>query len=277
MTGDSGQETDKKVMEDDGPKTIVPDAGFATTIQESIRVLFARFVSDDGLTVDYDALVASEEYRDYERECLQLPGFDPMTLEFREERLAFWINIYNMAALQVVSTLGGRGRIEDVKTLFEKKACNLGGLDYSLNDIEFGILRGNARLANRAWRYWRTWDAHLRNTIKPPEPRVCFALTRASCSGPPIRFYEPALIEGQLYEAAVGFLRHGGAVIDHEQNILSLSQIFRDYSADFGGGQDVIRFIADHLETEDAAWLRSQAGRMKVKYHGLDPELNASS
>ncbi|MHB9112268.1 MAG: DUF547 domain-containing protein [Thermoleophilia bacterium] len=274
MSIKSGPERDEENTETSGPLEIAPDAGSAAMLQEAIRVLFDRFVSDDGLMVDYDALLTSEEYRTYERASEQLAGFDLLTMELREKRLAFWINFYNMAVLQEVSALEGVSQ-DDLKRLFERKVYNLGGLDYSLKDIEYGILRGNARQPNRAWRYWRNWDRRLRNAIKPPEPRAHFALTRGASSGPALRFYEPALIEGQLYEAALGFVRNGGAVIDREKNLLSLSQIFRDYSADFGGGQGVIRFIADHLESEDAAWVRSQAGRMKIKYHGSAPELDA--
>ena len=252
------------------------DTGPAAKIQEALRPLFDRHVSDDGLTVDYDALLASEEYRTHEQASRRLAGFDPMTLELREERLAFWINLYNIAALQGFGALEAGGEADSMKRLLERDSLNLGGLDYSLNDIEYGILRGNARQPNRAWRYWRIWDRRLRYAIKPPDPRVCFALTRNSGSGPALRFYDDALVEAQLYEAAAGFVSNGGVVIDREQNLLSLSLTFRDCAADFGGGQGVIRFIADHMETEDAAWVRSKAGRMKIKYHGSAPELDAS-
>lgn len=245
---------------------IARDTGPAAMIQEAIRPLFDRFVSDDGLTVVYDALLASEEYRMYEQASRQLTGFDPLTLELREERLAFWINLYNMAALEAFSGVEATSQVDSVKRLLAGNCIKLGGQDFSLNDIEYGILRGNARQQNRAWHYWRRWDGRLRYAIKPPEPRARFALFRASGSGQAPRFYDAAMIEGQLYEAAAGFVRNEGVVIDREQNILSLSQLFRDCSSDFGGGQGVIRFIAEHLDAEDSAWVRSQAGRMKIRY-----------
>ncbi|MBI5869738.1 MAG: DUF547 domain-containing protein [Actinobacteria bacterium] len=271
----SNPERDTESIEIGAPARVTSNDGSGVFIQEVICELFDRFVSDDGMRVNYDGLLASDEFRIYEQASLELAGFDPLTLEPREERLAFWINLYNMAALQAVGSFGGVSGIDGVNGFFERRACNLGGLDYSFNDIEYGILRGNARRPNRAWRYWRNWDRRLQAILKPPEPRVCFTLTRASRSGPALRFYDSALIEGQLYKAVLGFVSNGGVIIDREQDFLSLSQIFRDYSADFGGGQGVIRFIADHLPTEDAAWVRSRAGRMNIKFHSFSPEMNA--
>jgi len=275
MSSPTGPEPDNDSGERSKSEEVKPEAGFAGAIQGSIQGLLDRFVSSDGLAVDYDAFLTSGEYRSYELESRQLTDFNPLSLELREERLAFWINLYNMFVLQAVGTLDGTGSVQEVKGFHERKVCNIGGRYYSLNDIEYGILRGNARQPNRAWRRWRNWDVRLRAAMRPPEPCVCFALTRASRSGPALRFFDASLIEGQLFQAAVGFIANGGVIIDRERNSLSLSQIFRDYSADFGGGQGVIRFIADHLESEDAAVVRSQAGRMRIKYHGFARELNA--
>ncbi|MDO8737209.1 MAG: DUF547 domain-containing protein [Thermoleophilia bacterium] len=259
------------------PPAARPDGGFAGEIQDSIEMLFERFVATDGMAVDYKALHNSAEFRDYELEVRKLADFDPTELELREERLALWINLYNMTVLQKVGTLDAAASVKDVKGFFSRNACSLGGMDYSLDDIEHGILRDNAREPGRPWRKWRSWDARRHSAVYPLEPRVCFALTRASSSGPALRFYDVAGIEGQLYQAAKGFILNGGVTIEIERNTISMSQIFRDYSADFGGGQGVLKFIANHMEPEDAALIRSRAGAMKVKYHTLARELNSAS
>jgi len=111
--------------------------------------------------------------------------------------------------------------------------------------------------------------------VHPPEPRVCFALTCASSSGPALRYFEASSIEGQLYQAAKDFINGGGVLIDSERNLLSLSRQFRDYSADFGGGQEVVRFIADHMQPDDAATVRSLAGRINIRYHSPADKLNS--
>lgn len=248
------------------------DAGPAGEVQEAINGLFCRFVSSDGLIVDYKGLRASRELKEYEQTVRRLADLDPLAPEPREERLAFWINLYNMSVLQAVGMLEGDSAVKDMKDFHERKVCNHGGRDYSLNDIEYGILRGNSRQPNRVWSRWRSWDARLKVAVQPPEPRVCFALARAPGPGPAIRFFKASQIEGQLYQAAVAFINNGGVIIDREGDTLSLSRLFRNYSADFGGGQGVIRFIADHLESDDAALVRSHAGRFRIKYHDLNPE-----
>lgn len=271
MSDLSGPKPDNNSGESNSSFELKSDAGIAHQIQESIHTLFERFVSADGLTLDHKALLASAEYACYEQETQQLADFNPVMLEPREERLAFWVNIYNAAVLTMAGDRGevpvNEARNDEAKELFQRSICTVGGQDYSLNDIEYGILRGNARQPNRAWRHWRYWDPRLRAAVRPSEPRVCFALIRPSRSWPALRFFDASQIEGQLYQAATGFIRNGGVVVDRESNSLSLAHIFRDYSADFGGGQGVIRFVADHLETDDAAAVRSRAGRLKIKYH----------
>jgi len=251
-------------------------ARFALDLQETIRVLFDTYVSPDGMAVDYNALHSSEAYSDYQRQLKELAGFDTTLIETREERLAFWINLYNMTVLQEVGTLDGATTVRGVKGFFSRKVGRAGGLEYSLDDIEFGILRDNARQAGHAWRIWRGWDARRHSAVHPPEPRVCFALTRASSSGPALRYFEAFGIEGQLFQAATDFINGGGILIDSERNLLSLSRLFRDYSADFGGGQEVVRFVADHMQPEDAATVRSLAGSMNIRYHSLADELNSA-
>lgn len=277
MSSPSGPEPDTDSGERNQSEEVKPDAGFAGLIQNAIRRLFNRFVSADGLTVDYDALFSSGEYRSYELESRQLTDFNPLALELREERLAFWINLYNMTGLQAVGTLGGASSVKDVKGFFERKVCNLGGIDYSLDDIEYGILRGNARKSNRVWKQFRKWDPRVRLSLDSPEPRVCFALVRAVRSSPSLRFYQAEQIEGQLHRAAVDFIGNGGVIIDREQGTMSISRIFRIYSRDFGGDQGVMRFIAGHLESpDDAGCLRSRAGKLKVQFQEFSWALNGA-
>lgn len=276
MSSPSGLQPENECGERRITGKVKPEAGVAGVIQDAICALFARFVSFNGLTVGYDALLASSEYRNYELELGQLTDFNPLDLDLREDRLAFWINLYNMTVLRAVGTLEGHGSVRDVNGFFERKVCNLGGFDFSLSDMEYGILRGNARQPKKAWRLWRQWDKRLGMAVQPPEPRVCFVLTRASGPGPALRFFEASKIEGQLHTAATGFINNGGVIIDRERNTLNLSYLFREYSADFGGGQGVIRFIADHLEPDDAALVRSQAGRLKIKYQEPARGQNAS-
>ena len=95
---------------------------------------------------------------------------------------------------------------------------------------------------------------------------------------PASRFYREEKIEGQLHRAAVDYISKGGVLIDREREELSLAHPFRSLSRDFGGGQGVLLFILEHLEDpEDAAWIRSRAGKIKVRFREQALPLPAKS
>ncbi len=220
-----------------------PGEDAATRIQDLIRPVIESFGAAGGR----QPLTASPQYKKYLAAEEELRGFDPVLLESREQRLTFWINIYNVTAI-------------------DRKACDIGGAIYSLDDIEYGILRSNARRPYRPWRHLRIWDRRRRLSPDPPEPRVCFALARPG-SGLSPRFYECGTMESQLHKAAVDFLSSGGVVIDPEKQTILLAPLLRDCAADFGGGQGLMSFIAAHLEsTDDAAFVYSRAGRVDIRF-----------
>ena len=63
----------------------------------------------------------------------------------REEKLAFFINLYNMMALHALVTCGHPAGPLDRKKFFGDFKYVIGGCAYSLSAIENGILRGNQR------------------------------------------------------------------------------------------------------------------------------------
>jgi len=257
------------------PKPIGPD--FAAGFMDHVRTIYDKFVSSDGLAVDYASLSDSDELEDCRIFMQQLAGFDPAWLEESQHLLAFWINLYNFQVVLNVGRLGISKQVQDPGGFFDRVSCRTGGFSWSLNDIEYGILRGNARRSFRIWRQLRRWDQRRRLVLDPPEPRVCFALVPAACSGPPLRFFDSASIQAQLHQAAVDFISHGGVVIDRERDTISLSHLFRAYSRDFGGGQGVIRFIAEHLESpDDATFILTKIGKISVKYQDFDWSLNGT-
>ncbi|MFA5801689.1 MAG: DUF547 domain-containing protein [Thermoleophilia bacterium] len=253
------------------------DTRFAGELLGSIGQLLGRFVSPDGHTVDYPGLEACSDYHDYLEKSLDLARFDPAVLEDREHRLAFWINIYNMTVIDRVVKLSINDSVEDDKGFFSREAFQVGSHKYSLDDIENGILRGNARRQYLPLRQFRIGDARIRFPVKPIHECICFALVRGSKSCPILHFYQAEKIEAQLHAAADGFINGGGAVLNRDARTLSISRLFKRHAADFGGGQGVMKFIVNHFSsTEDAAFLRAHASSLKVDYQNCDWGLNIS-
>ena len=61
----------------------------------------------------------------------------------RNERLAFFINVYNSLTIHAVAALGGPADLLSRLRLYAEASYRIGPYVYSLNDIENGVLRGN--------------------------------------------------------------------------------------------------------------------------------------
>lgn len=228
-----------------------------------------------GLTVDYRGLDACDDYHAYREKSLDLARFDPAVFGSREQKLAFWINIYNMTVIDRLIRCSIDDSVWENKSFFNHEAIQIRNHKYSLDDIEKGILRGNVRTQYRPLRKFRSWDVRNRLIVDPAHECVCFALVQGSKSSPLLHFYQAEKIEAQLYAAAAGFINGGGGVLNREAKTRSISRIFKWHTPDFGGGQGVIKFIANHFSmTEDAAFLRSPAASLKMSYQGYNKDLN---
>jgi hypothetical protein len=162
-------------------------------------------------------------------------------LDTDEKKKAFWINMYNgftQVLLKADSNLyKKRG------AFFRKKAINVGGHFYSLDDIEHGILRRSAV----------KWSGGYLNDIFPGKKekaervkrkdyRIHFALNCGAKSCPPIAFYEPENLNRQLNLAERAYLS-AEVVYDSTSNKLYLPAIMGWFRKDFGGKKGMIKII----------------------------------
>ncbi|MDV2080020.1 DUF547 domain-containing protein [Marinobacter xestospongiae] len=194
--------------------------------------LVEKTLPENGLVsaFDYDAALAGEGLM--ERLSAQeqaLREFNPGELEGREASVAFWINAYNFFMLAqilseqpegalVSSVWDYGGRLNPfVDNVFERQRFNVGGQNYSLNDIEKGILLGQA-YADKGWK----------------DARVHFAVNCASVGCPPLRarVYTADNLETLLAEntrRAFNTGRH----LRVEGDTLYLTELFKWYEDDF--------------------------------------------
>ncbi len=195
----------------------------------------------DGL-VDYKNLVGDKQLDKYLK---QLSETNPDNFS-RNEKLAFWINVYNVFTIQIVrdnypiesiNELSTGGRIIGHllgKTVWDKVFITINNKNYSLNDIEHKILR------------------------KMNEPRIHFAIVCASISCPELlnEAYEADKIDAQLESQAKIFLndesRNQFAI---ENRKASISEIFNWFGEDFGKSDDdiliyVSKFLSISLQTD---------------------------
>lgn len=164
----------------------------------------------------------------------------PATLN-RQEQLAYWINLYNAATLQIMLEHYPVASIRDIDLddsgLFggpwNAKLFEVDGRRLSLNDIEHGILRP----------YWN-------------DPRIHYAVNCASIGCPNLLDapYTGSNVEQQLDAQAHAFINHPRAV-QVDDGSARVSEIFRWYRSDFGGSDASVlahirAFAAPELKTK---------------------------
>jgi hypothetical protein len=189
----------------------------------------------DGM-VDYPAIAADARFATY---LAQLTHVDPNTLPTREDRLAFWINVYNAFAikgiLEGLSPQNVFGRYE----YFIKRTYQVGGAGINLYDLEHAILVKEFK-----------------------EPRIHFAIVCASRSCPKLRSeaYVPAQLNVQLEQNAKDFINDTAKNrFDRACREAMLSKIFDWFGEDFiinsGSLIDYVKkYVADKsLQRELAA------------------------
>lgn len=257
----------------------VPDASISEELYQAVGRLMEEAKYDPvAARLDYGSLTGSEAYRAYTALSAGLKGFDPSRLTLREERLAFWINLYNCLIIHGIIELGVKESVREVSWFFNRIAYNIGGWVFSPDDIEHGILRGNSRHPYGPWKPFRLWDGRRSLVVEPLDPRIHFALVCGASSCPAIGAYNPEMVDEQLTFATLAFINNPAHVsVEPEEGLVRISQIFKWYERDFGGSrQAVLSYVLRFMDpSEKKDWLEAEGEKATVEYLPYQWLLNA--
>ncbi len=213
-------------------------------------------VSIEGVSVsavDYAALAeeAKKQDSDYSALLKDLASFDPEILGDREDKIAFWVNVYNIAAIKTiidhypVDSIRSR-KINWLGLPWNRKVITVGGKEYALCQIENDILL---------------------DTFK--DLRIHFGINCASVSCVNLRTepYRGEILFQQLKDQGREFLadKQKGLRIDREKKIIHLSQVFKFDKKHFdklGGG--ALNFILSFLPPEDRKFVKKE--KLEIEY-----------
>jgi len=257
------------------PSGAAPCERIDIALRKAIADLQAEFFDLDEGKIDYPAMGGTESFNTYVAMTGLLAGFDLTSLQTREERLAFWINLYNTMVVHGVVELGIERSVKEKAGFFDRLKYDVGGHVFSLNDIEHGILRENRRVPYRLRRSFGRDDPRQQFVVSPMDVRIHFALVCGSQSCPPIGFYTAEKIDEQLDLAAQSFINSDEIRIDPPGRTLRVSMIFKWYQRDFGSKDHVIRFITRYLDPgEKRAFVEKHGQKTRVRYRPYDWSLN---
>ena len=167
----------------------------------------------------------------------------------KNEKLAYWINLYNASTVYLVATNYPVKSIKRINTgmPWSKKFVKSGSKTYTLNDIEHKIIRP-----------------------KFNDPRIHAALNCAAKSCPKLlnTAYKAETLDKQLDAQTISWIN------DSEKNIISpsklkLSKLFDWYKSDFDVAGGVVKFVSKYNQSK--VTINSKA---KIVYLEYDWSLN---
>ncbi len=138
------------------------------------------------------------------------------------EKLAYWINVYNAFTIRLVIDHYPLASIQDIGHPWDQKIVRIGEKKYTLNEIENTIIRKQFQ-----------------------EPRVHFALNCASKSCPMLynKAFQAKYLDFQLSKQTGRFLNDPNRNDLSDPKHIVISKIFDWYKSDFSGSGGVVAFI----------------------------------
>jgi hypothetical protein len=207
--------------------------------------------------VDYVAIAKDSNWK---KLVASLAASKPTELSGEPEKRAFWINAYNILAIDLVAGHYPLESIRDIGSLFspvwKKPAGFIDGESYSLDDIEHGIVRPMG------------------------DPRAHAAVICASTSCPALRreAFRAAKLDTQLDDAMQKWMAdpRKGLSIDRARLQITLSKVFDWFAGDFDAVGGVVAFVARYAKEGDRKWLIENTDRASVRYFEYDWRANAA-
>ncbi|ASQ91610.1 glycoside hydrolase family 15 [Prosthecochloris sp. GSB1] len=253
------------------------DRNTGARLKSLLGALQGAFFDTSAGRVDYETMKHSRSFAEYLEIASSLRTFDPASLESDDARKAFWINIYNILIIHGVIEFDIRSSVLEIVNFFGRIVYEIGGLPYSPDDIEHGILRGNRPHPAFLLKPFGAFDKRRRFMVETFDPRIHFALVCASSSCPPIEFYDERHIDRQLDIAARSFINRRGLEIDRERQTVRLSEIFKWYERDFGRDKtEVVGYLLRYLDGDTAGYLRENTHKLIIDYLPYNWNLNST-
>jgi hypothetical protein len=256
----------------------------ATSFHDKCAGILKEFVNVKGM-VDYKGL---RRKRLEQRALLQeFNKLDPNEYESwtNEDKIAFWINAYNLQKLRVVTDNYPIKPSSRILTIFYRGTNSIRHIEEKITGHKFLVMDEEFTFATIEKRFLRS---------EFDDPRIFFAISSACLSSPPLRnepYYGHNLSE-QLDEQTERFLSSPLAFgIDREKRKVYLSALFqsswygREFVKKFAIDRKfkdhpvetraVLNFITNYISKENVTFL--ETGNYTIKYMTYDWTINDGS
>ncbi|KAE8719820.1 Phytosulfokin receptor 1 [Hibiscus syriacus] len=244
----------------------------ADGLAKLMSAILEAYASDDRRHVDYYRIGKSEEFRRYLNLTRDLQRVN-LQLLTPDEKLAFFLNLYNAMVIHAVVTIGHPEGLLDRRAFFNDFQYVIGGYPYSLNIIQNGILRNNRKSPYSLVKPFGNGDRRLQFAPDKVNPLIHFGLCNGTRSSPTVRFFTAQGVEGELRSAAREYFQNGAIEINLDRRIVSLTRIIKWFSADFGAEKDVVKWVMNYVDATKAGLLMhlsADGGPVNIVYQDYD-------
>ncbi|XVE85616.1 hypothetical protein DITRI_Ditri17bG0104500 [Diplodiscus trichospermus] len=217
----------------------------ADRLTRLMSAILEAYASDDRRHLNYYHISKSEEFRRYLNLAHDLQRIN-LKLLTPDERLAFFLNLYNAMVIHAVISIGHPDGILDNRAFFSDFQYVVGGYPYSLSNIENGILRINRKPPFSLVRPFSSGDRRLELAPMKVNPLIHFGLCNGARSSPTVRFFTAQGVEGELRCATREYFQNGGIEINLDKRTVYLTRIIKWFSVDFE--QDVLKWVMNYLD-----------------------------
>ncbi|XP_015895791.3 uncharacterized protein LOC107429595 [Ziziphus jujuba] len=253
-----------------------PAAKIGEKLTKIMSAILEAYASDDRRHVDYIGISNSEEFRRYINLVQELHRANLVELS-EDEKLAFFLNLYNAMVIHAVIRVGHPEGLIDRRSFFSDFQYLVGGYPYSLNTIQNGILRNNCRPPYSFTKSFGSGDERLKLVLGKVNPLIHFGLCNGTRSSPTVRFFISQGVEAELRCAAREFFQNGGMDVDLAKRTVYLAKIIKWFDGDFGKEKEILKWIIKYLDATKAGLLTHLLGDgspVNIVYKNYDWSVN---
>ncbi|PON56481.1 Ternary complex factor MIP1, leucine-zipper [Trema orientale] len=188
----------------------------------------------------------------------QLAKVNPIHLNCNE-RLAFWINLYNALIMHAYLAYGVPRSELKLFSLMQKAAYTVGGHSFSAAAIEYVILKMKPPLHRPqialllALHKVKVSEEQRKSAMSTYEPLVAFALSCGMYSSPAVRIYTARNVREELEEAQLDFIRASVGI--SSKGRLLVPKMLHCFAKCFVDDANLAVWISHYLPPHQAAFV----------------------
>ncbi|OAY69367.1 hypothetical protein ACMD2_00928 [Ananas comosus] len=214
---------------------------------------------------------AAEALREFRSLIEQLGEVNPVQLN-HEERLAFWINLYNALMMHAYLAYGVPRSDMKLFSLMQKAAYTVGGHSFSAACIEYVILKMKLQTYRPqtafllALHKLKTSEEHKKFSIEKSEPLIAFALSCGMFSSPAVKIYTPINVREELQDAQRDFIRASVGV--SRKGKLMIPKMLQCFARSFVDDANLAMWVPRFLPQQQAAFVEQCISQRRQSVFG---------